>query len=185
LKSPLDFVIIDRQIIGKQHTIINIPKSPSLFATMKIAPLALLTVFAAPSSAFGLNGGAKTLAKSATRSLAFHKPTALVQPIDVHGNRLSTVVSSVRCTGGAHTFMLDASDRFRTVSAMAVESIARPPGHSRVVSISKHRLSEVVEAFNFRRFVVSGFPRIQWRNAKTRGYFVASEPGLLQYHPFF
>lgn len=61
---------------------------------MKIAPLALLTVFAASSSAFGLNGGAKSIVKTATRQVSFHK-TALVQPVDVQGNRLSTVVSSV------------------------------------------------------------------------------------------
>jgi hypothetical protein len=59
---------------------------------MKIAPLALLTVFAASSSAFGLNGGAKSVVRSATRSVSFNK-LALVQPVDVQGNRLSTVVS--------------------------------------------------------------------------------------------
>lgn len=64
---------------------------------MKIAPLALLTVFAASSSAFGLNGGAKSLAratKSTSAGVAFKsQPAALVQPVDIHGNRLSSVVS--------------------------------------------------------------------------------------------
>ena len=61
---------------------------------MKITALALLTIFAASSSAFGLNGGAKTLAQS-TRSVAFKK-SALVQPVDIQGNRISsTVVSSL------------------------------------------------------------------------------------------
>ena len=60
---------------------------------MKITALALLTIFATSSSAFGLNGGAKTLAQSATRSVGAFKKSALVQPVDVQGNRLSNVVS--------------------------------------------------------------------------------------------
>ena len=64
---------------------------------MKITALALLTIFAASSSAFGLNGGAKTLARSTRAAVAtgFKKP-ALVQPVDISGNRISsTVVSRV------------------------------------------------------------------------------------------
>jgi len=58
---------------------------------MKVTALALLTVFAATSSAFGLNGAAQSVAKS-TRSVGFAKPSAaLVQPVDIHGNRLNTV----------------------------------------------------------------------------------------------
>eukprot|EP00536_Pseudo-nitzschia_multiseries_P005349 jgi/Psemu1/254409/estExt_Genewise1Plus.C_1000023 len=59
---------------------------------MKITALALLTIFATSSSAFGLNGGAKTLAQSARPVVGFKKP-ALVQPVDIQGNRLSNVVS--------------------------------------------------------------------------------------------
>lgn len=70
---------------------------PILFSNtcekMKVTHLALLTVFAATSSAFGLNGGAQTAVR-ATRSVsAFQKP-AMVQPVDILGNRLSSSVSS-------------------------------------------------------------------------------------------
>jgi solute carrier family 35 protein E1 len=58
---------------------------------MKITALALLTIFAASSSAFGLNGGAKTLARSTRAVGAFKKP-ALVQPVDISGNRISSTV---------------------------------------------------------------------------------------------
>jgi hypothetical protein len=64
--------------------------------TMKITPLAFLTIFAASSSAFGLNGGAKSVARSTLSGVSFKKPSALVQPVDIQGNRLSTTsVSSV------------------------------------------------------------------------------------------
>jgi len=61
---------------------------------MKITALALLTIFAASSSAFGLNGGAKTLARSTRAAVAtgFKKP-ALVQPVDISGNRISSTVA--------------------------------------------------------------------------------------------
>jgi len=55
---------------------------------MKFTILAILSVVAASSSAFGLNGGAKNLA---TRSVAFNKKPALVQPVDIQGNRISSV----------------------------------------------------------------------------------------------
>uniref|UniRef100_A0A7S4EED6 Sugar phosphate transporter domain-containing protein n=2 Tax=Pseudo-nitzschia australis TaxID=44445 RepID=A0A7S4EED6_9STRA len=61
---------------------------------MKVTALALLTIFATSSSAFGLNGGAKTLAQSATRSVGAFKKSALVQPVDIQGNRLSNVALS-------------------------------------------------------------------------------------------
>jgi hypothetical protein len=70
---------------------------------MKIAPLALLTIFAASSSAFGLNGGAQSVAQvtsSFNNKKMMMKP-ALVQPVDVHGNRLSTSVS-VKCHSQSH-----------------------------------------------------------------------------------
>lgn len=60
---------------------------------MKVTPLALLTIFAATSSAFGLNGAAQSLIKS-TQSAGFVKKSPLVQAIDVQGNRLNTVVSN-------------------------------------------------------------------------------------------
>lgn len=61
--------------------------------TMKITALALLTVFAATSSAFGLNGAAQSAVKS-TQSIGLAKKSALVQPMDIHGNRLNSVVSN-------------------------------------------------------------------------------------------
>lgn len=61
---------------------------------MKFTTLAILSIAAASSSAFGLNGGAKNLVRTATRSVgAFQKPTTLVQPIDIQGNRLPSVTS--------------------------------------------------------------------------------------------
>lgn len=60
---------------------------------MKITALTLLTIFAATTSAFGLNGGAKTLARS-TRAVGFSKP-ALVQPVDIQGNRIGASVVSI------------------------------------------------------------------------------------------
>jgi hypothetical protein len=61
-------------------------------ATMKVTALALLPLFCA-TSAFGLNGAAQSVAKS-TRSLGFTKKSpALVQPMDINGNRLNTMVS--------------------------------------------------------------------------------------------
>lgn len=59
---------------------------------MKISALAVLTIFAASSSAFGLNGGAKTLARSARAVTGFQKP-ALVQPVDIQGNRITSSVA--------------------------------------------------------------------------------------------
>ncbi|KAG7354621.1 triose-phosphate transporter family protein [Nitzschia inconspicua] len=56
---------------------------------MKVTPLALLTIFAASSSAFGLNGGAKSVARATRSAVSFQKP-ALVQAVDVHGNRLGS-----------------------------------------------------------------------------------------------
>lgn len=61
---------------------------------MKVTPLALLTVFAATSSAFGLNGAAQSITKS-TRAVGFAKPSTLVQPVDIQGNRLNTLVSHI------------------------------------------------------------------------------------------
>ena len=65
---------------------------------MKISTsLAVLSVVAASSSAFGLNGGAKNLARTTTRAVgAFQKNPAMVQPVDIQGNRISSVVST--CT---------------------------------------------------------------------------------------
>jgi hypothetical protein len=60
---------------------------------MKVTPLAFLTIFAASSSAFGLNGGAKSVARATRSAVSFKKP-ALVQPVDIQGNRLSTSVSN-------------------------------------------------------------------------------------------
>ena len=59
---------------------------------MKITALTILTIFTASSSAFGLNGGAKTLARSTRAVGGFQKP-ALVQPVDIQGNRIT--VSSI------------------------------------------------------------------------------------------
>ena len=68
---------------------------------MKFTTLAILSIAAASSSAFGLNGGAKNLVRTATRSVgAFQKPTTLVQPIDIQGNRLPSVVSFFGCCCG-------------------------------------------------------------------------------------
>jgi hypothetical protein len=60
---------------------------------MKITPLALLTIFAATSSAFGLNGAAQTALKS-TKHVGFAQKSALVQPVDIHGNRMNSLVST-------------------------------------------------------------------------------------------
>jgi len=57
---------------------------------MKFTTLAILSVAAASSSAFGLNGGSKNLAR-ATRSIGAFQKSALVQPVDVQGNRLPSV----------------------------------------------------------------------------------------------
>ena len=61
---------------------------------MKITPLALLTVFAATSSAFGLNGAAQSVLKSTQPRAAGFGKSPLVQPVDVNGNRLNTVLST-------------------------------------------------------------------------------------------
>jgi hypothetical protein len=60
---------------------------------MKITPLALLTIFAATSSAFGLNGRAQSITKS-NKGLGLVNKSPLVQPVDVQGNRVSSVVST-------------------------------------------------------------------------------------------
>jgi hypothetical protein len=67
---------------------------------MKISTsLAILSVVAASSSAFGLNGGAKNLVRSSTRAVgAFQKNPAMVQPVDIQGNRISSSVVSTVCT---------------------------------------------------------------------------------------
>ena len=57
---------------------------------MKVTALALLPLFCA-TSAFGLNGAAQSVTKS-TRSVGFAKSPAMVQPMDIQGNRLNTVV---------------------------------------------------------------------------------------------
>ena len=61
---------------------------------MKITALTLLTIFTASSSAFGLNGGAKNLAR-VNRKVGFNKP-ALVQPVDIAGNRITSPVVSIQ-----------------------------------------------------------------------------------------
>ena len=65
---------------------------------MKISTsLAILSVVAASSSAFGLHGaGAKNLVRSSTRAVggAFQKNPAMVQPVDIQGNRISSSVVS-------------------------------------------------------------------------------------------
>jgi len=70
---------------------------------MKLTGIAALTIFAASSSAFGLNGGAKTLSRS-TRAVGFKKP-AMVQAVDVRGNDLASPVAlsdaAVSIRGGA------------------------------------------------------------------------------------
>lgn len=64
---------------------------------MKIAsPLALITIFAAAASAFGLNGAPKGITKVSTTvgvpPVAFTKKP-MVQAVDVEGNPLSSSVS--------------------------------------------------------------------------------------------
>ena len=60
---------------------------------MKFTGLAFLTIFAASSSAFGLNRGANTMARS-TRAVSGFKKPAMVQAVDIHGNRMSSDVVS-------------------------------------------------------------------------------------------
>jgi len=76
---------------------------------MKVTPLALITVFAATSSAFGLNGHSQSITK-ANKPLAFAKKSPLVQPVDIQGQRISSValndaaegaVDPVEVRGGA------------------------------------------------------------------------------------
>ena len=64
---------------------------------MKVtSSLALVTIFAAAASAFGLNSGATSAAKSVTRNVGFGSKS-MVHPVDVQGKRLNTVVST--CDG--------------------------------------------------------------------------------------
>lgn len=64
---------------------------------MKVTPLALITIFAATSSAFGLNGAAQSVLKSTTQSVGgfAKKSPAMVQPVDIQGNRLNSLVSAI------------------------------------------------------------------------------------------
>jgi hypothetical protein len=65
---------------------------------MKVtSSLALVTIFAAAASAFGLNSGATSAVKSVTRNVGFGNQP-MVHPVDVQGNRLNTVVSTT-CDG--------------------------------------------------------------------------------------
>jgi hypothetical protein len=65
---------------------------------MKVtSSLALVTIFAAAASAFGLNNGATSAVKSVTRNAGFGSKS-MVQPVDVQGKRLNTVVSA-SCEG--------------------------------------------------------------------------------------
>mmetsp|Transcript_50792 Transcript_50792/g.122469 ORF Transcript_50792/g.122469 Transcript_50792/m.122469 type:complete len:401 (-) Transcript_50792:306-1508(-) len=61
---------------------------------MKITPLALLTVFATSSSAFGLNGGQRNIVRSQSTKAASpilkRQPSAFLQPVDVNGIALSS-----------------------------------------------------------------------------------------------
>mmetsp|Transcript_66344 Transcript_66344/g.191512 ORF Transcript_66344/g.191512 Transcript_66344/m.191512 type:complete len:391 (-) Transcript_66344:100-1272(-) len=66
---------------------------------MKVTALALLTVFCATSAAFGLNGAAQSVTKSRT-SLGFHKP-AMVQPMDIQGNRIHNMALKESAEGAA------------------------------------------------------------------------------------
>jgi len=65
---------------------------------MKITALALLTIFAASSSAFGLNGGAKAVTR---RTVGAFKKPALVQPVDINGNRITSTVTLSEATSDA------------------------------------------------------------------------------------
>lgn len=67
---------------------------------MKVTPLALLTIFAATSSAFGLNGAAQSVTKS-TRALGFAGKAPLVQAVDIQGNRLNTLALNDAAEGAA------------------------------------------------------------------------------------
>jgi len=66
---------------------------------MKVTALALLPLFCA-TSAFGLNGAAQSVTKS-TRSVGFAKSPAMVQPMDIHGNRLNSMALNEAAEGAA------------------------------------------------------------------------------------
>ena len=93
---------------------------------MKISTsLAILSVVAASSSAFGLHGaGAKNLVRSSTRAVggAFQKNPAMVQPVDIQGNRISSsVVSTLYCTMYNHHYNLERSiDGMKKLSCCGV-----------------------------------------------------------------
>ena len=57
------------------------------------SPLALLTIFCSAASAFGLNGRAQSVVKTNKNIAGLAKQSPLVQPVDINGNRLNTVVS--------------------------------------------------------------------------------------------
>ena len=82
---------------------------------MKISTsLAILSVVAASSSAFGLHGaGAKNLVRSSTRAVggAFQKNPAMVQPVDIQGNRISSSVVSTLQSIINHQYNLETSRR--------------------------------------------------------------------------
>ena len=75
------------------HRLLKASCTVALSTTMKVtSSLAFITIFAAAASAFGLNGPAQSFAKS-TKSIAFGKQSNLVQPVDIQGNRINSVVS--------------------------------------------------------------------------------------------
>ena len=68
---------------------------------MKVASsLPLLTIFASAASAFGLNGGVTSMAQTTRKNVIPKAP--MVQPVDIQGNRLSSVVSFLLYTSYTH-----------------------------------------------------------------------------------
>jgi hypothetical protein len=63
---------------------------------MKVtSSFALVTICATAASAFGLNGGAASLSRATLGNVGIaNKP--MVQPVDVQGQRLSSVVSTAK-----------------------------------------------------------------------------------------
>ena len=55
--------------------------------------LPLCVLFATAASAFGLNGGAKSMLSKTQQTFVPKVPANMVQAVDVQGNRMNSVVS--------------------------------------------------------------------------------------------
>ena len=83
-------------------------ESQSVFIMKFSLSLPLCVLFATAASAFGLNGGAKSVLSKAQQAFVPKAPASMVQAVNIQGNRMNSVVSYliVLCKKRSHVAMV-------------------------------------------------------------------------------